>query len=491
MSSQLRIKCPSCQATLQVSVEKRGKVVGCPKCQARFRLPDSPPAEELPPMALPVESEGDGIPWGDQSGFPQSAPQPRQPATAYGAPPQNYPTQRGYHQPTYPSHASLQQPKPMAAGVPGNVADHADLSESDSNLQSTGIFLLVIPILAAILPLFGLQLRRLAKAGEFAPLGAMLLGFIGAGLIVYARRKRRDAPLVGVAAVFVTLFFGVGGFMLQSWALEDEPAAIANNADANQDAADVASNIQEMNRRTAERAAENMRQSRERAEQMRNNAMQSMAGGPQPPSNSLMPNFPDANSSAGTGATGSNSATSSGNDASGNASRFFGQFENQLKQDNSLMGMLMRASSDGRSAYSRVTIRERREVDAKNFVGQVGHFGRLYNEQAVEGVCGYTLGSKLEIVPISSPDPRLQYTVMPGSGEQLYGLRFAFDGDKIVGYQGLLKSTQTSAISEGQWYGRETPNVKESLNPSPGEMGIICYEQRNEFCGFGWVDVSN
>ncbi len=72
------------------------------------------------------------------------------------------------------------------------------LSESDSSTQSTGIFLVVVPILAAILPLFGLQLKRLAGAGEYAPLGAMILGFIGAGLIYYARRNRSDAVIAGM-----------------------------------------------------------------------------------------------------------------------------------------------------------------------------------------------------------------------------------------------------------------------------------------------------
>ncbi len=49
------------------------------------------------------------------------------------------------------------------------------LSESDSSTQSTGIFLVVVPILAAILPLFGLQLKTARGAGEYAPLGAMIL----------------------------------------------------------------------------------------------------------------------------------------------------------------------------------------------------------------------------------------------------------------------------------------------------------------------------
>ncbi len=83
-----------------------------------------------------------------------------------------------------------------------------------------GIFLVVVPILAAILPLFGLQLRRLASAGEYAPLGAMILGFIGGGMIYYARRNRSDAIIAGMGAAGRNARIWRGGFLLQRNAAE-------------------------------------------------------------------------------------------------------------------------------------------------------------------------------------------------------------------------------------------------------------------------------
>jgi hypothetical protein len=207
MVNQLRYQCPGCQTTLQVSGELRGKVVACPKCQRRVRLPDSPlakvPAQKREPDplgSLPDVSQS-------AASFPGPASNPSfwQSAELSNAIPP----------PTYPTYQSAPQPSSYAPAERYHKPEDRELTEADASLQSTGIFLVVIPILAAILPLFGLQLRRLARAGEFAPLGAMILGFIGAGIILYARRGRRDAPWIGIVAVMATLIFGVGGFLLQ------------------------------------------------------------------------------------------------------------------------------------------------------------------------------------------------------------------------------------------------------------------------------------
>ncbi len=95
------------------------------------------------------------------------------------------------------------------------------MTETDQNIQSSGLFLLSLPIIATVLPLFGLQLRRLAKAGEFAPVAAMFLGFIGVGMICYARRKQGDAAILGSAAAVFVLFSGIGGFFLVSTVTKD------------------------------------------------------------------------------------------------------------------------------------------------------------------------------------------------------------------------------------------------------------------------------
>ncbi|MFN6164404.1 MAG: hypothetical protein ACK6DC_10585 [Planctomycetota bacterium] len=216
MSNQLRFKCPGCQTTLQVSVDLRGHVVTCPKCQRRARLPDSPhvevPVQKREPAPL------NSLPDVRHSEAPFPANNP--PFWQSGELSDSIPS------PSYPTYQSAPQPSSAPPAQRYGKSADRELTEADSNLQSTGIFLVVIPILAAILPMFGLQLRRLAGAGEFAPLGAMILGFIGAGIIWYARRGRSDAALAVVAAVISTLVFGVGGFLLQANAsLQGDDAA--------------------------------------------------------------------------------------------------------------------------------------------------------------------------------------------------------------------------------------------------------------------------
>lgn len=64
--SQLRIKCPGCQAVLQVKEELQGKQIACPKCQKRLRLPEATPLQALSdvpePMNPHASAAGFGIP---------------------------------------------------------------------------------------------------------------------------------------------------------------------------------------------------------------------------------------------------------------------------------------------------------------------------------------------------------------------------------------------------------------------------------------------
>lgn len=511
MSSHLRVKCPGCQATLQIAAEMRGRQMACPKCQMRFRLPEPVVKPDLPPMALPVSAEPQNeSPWEEVGGFPSSP----QAGNFHGS--ANFQPQPQYSQPQYPQqqYSAPQQysgspqyvaPKRMdlSGGAQRGVGgEDEELSEADSNLQSTGIFLVVVPILAAILPLFGLQLRRLARAGEFAPIGAMILGFVGAGIIVYARRKRSDAPMAGAAAAVITLVFGVGGFLLQSGGFEPENAQQA----AGRREVDATNNIQpispeEMERRRAEQERrsrelqEKVRRNLDEAEKWRNEqpaALPTNFGPPSTPPNfgSVKPNSDSIDSSDPfTNSPNNPFHTSTPSGASqGHLHASQGQPE-RLEQSPSEMGQLLRLYSQGKSQFSRQRFQSAKTLTFENLVGIEGPQGRLYAEEPVVGVCGCTIGRDLALVPISADDSSLKYTVIPATGELLAGLRFAFEGDSIVGYQGLLRSAQGSQPRETEWFGEQTGDVKESMNPSPGNTGMVCYTQQGKFCGFAWVEL--
>lgn len=211
--SHLRIKCPGCQATLQVKQEMRGKQIACPKCQKRLQLPAPSPVKSVNAASnQPAKDEIgplDYLPDPIDTEAPLSSPVASSSLWHSGGLSASIPA------PSFPAYSAPQQASAYGDRPKAKRTGDREMTSADENLQSTAIFLIVVPILAAILPLFGLQLRRLASSGEYAPLGAMILGFIGAGIVVYARRGRSDAIVAGIAAVMITLVFGVGGFLLQ------------------------------------------------------------------------------------------------------------------------------------------------------------------------------------------------------------------------------------------------------------------------------------
>ena len=205
--------CPGCQKTVKVPVEHLGSRVKCPKCDSIFRAgPKSLKQEEV------IYAELDDDMPSFESLLPTAAlvsPQPLPPVSA-GMPRPSLPANRGL--PAYQSPRAVIPPTSKSR-------KQTELTEQDSRVQGTGFFLISLPLVATLLPLFGFQLRRLAKLGDFAPLAAMVLGLIGVGCICYARRNRSDAVIFsGASAAFVTLC-GIGGFLLLSSlpTVEDSP----------------------------------------------------------------------------------------------------------------------------------------------------------------------------------------------------------------------------------------------------------------------------
>ena len=210
--SRKKFCCQQCQKVVKVPLKYLGKRIKCPKCSFVFRAGPKPVEESeivaeldedadlsLPLAAYVVPTPDHGI-------------QP--PLAASQLPPANVPEMASPY--ALPSSRPA-NPTPYRSKMAKRPRSQKnEMTEFETNLQSTGIFLLILPVIATVLPLAGLQLRRLAKLGEFAPLGAMVVGLIGVGMICYARRNQGDALMLGAAAAVFVMFSGIGGFFMVS-----------------------------------------------------------------------------------------------------------------------------------------------------------------------------------------------------------------------------------------------------------------------------------
>ena len=198
-----KFSCPECMGIAKVPIKHLGKRIKCPNCDFVFRAgPKQQPKSEI---LAELEEEDTKVPAAI-------------PADVFANP--AAPASQPLHAPQYVP-TSLPPTRPAATAYKSHLTKtpkcrKKEMTDSDQNLQSTGFFLIFIPLIATVLPLFGVQLRRLAKAGEFAPLAAMLVGFVGVGFICYARRNQGDATMFGAAASVLVLLSGIGGFFIVS-----------------------------------------------------------------------------------------------------------------------------------------------------------------------------------------------------------------------------------------------------------------------------------
>jgi len=462
MSSTIRVVCPRCQATLKVSETARGKQIACPKCQHQFRIaqPKSeapvPPSDEDPfaSLDLPSMTASSGS-FANSPAFPSAQSSADSSAWA--------PKKRD-------------KPKPKKS----KSSDDEELSESDANLQSTGIFLVVVPVLAAILPMFGLQLKRLARMPEYAPLGAMVLGLIGAGIIVYARRNRSDSMLAGLGAVAVTLIFGVGGFLLQRESFQ--PEAAAPRSQTTQPPSPEQLTILEEQR--ARMLKEQKEEFEKRVEESKNRlgARPPLGNSPPPMSNRMPFENPGSESSK-------DDPFAEPPAMDSKSSSLFGRDE-LLEQEFEWMSELSRKSVQAFGQFARSQQRNSNflsKYTIENQVGTPSNMGKLYADDRVQALCGLHMGPELNIIPIEPKDNGVRHAVQPEEGQMLVGLKLAFDGPSIVGFQGLIQGSEGADPAQTDWIGRTTEDVRTSLNPKPGKCGIVTFSSQGKLTGFGWV----
>ena len=189
-----KFSCSKCHGVVNVPIKYLGKRIKCPQSAFVFRAGQKQPEE----VEIVAELDEEAAPT-FAAPIPASYAPPMQPLAS--------------SQPLPPSRPATPYRSKMANRP---TKQQREMTESDSNWQSTGIFLLILPVIATVLPLAGLQLRNLARLGELAPLAALVAGLVGVGMICYARRNQGDAPLLGSVAALFVLVTGIGGFFTLS-----------------------------------------------------------------------------------------------------------------------------------------------------------------------------------------------------------------------------------------------------------------------------------
>lgn len=444
MSAKVPVPCPGCPKILNVSAEHCGRRVICPKCKTEFRVPK---LEDVLPIDASHQSFGLQM-----SGEYELAPE---------------------------------APRPKFERIERKIrnVNRTEMSLSDRSLQSSGIFLVMVPILAAVLPLMGLQLRRLAKVGEYAPLAAISLGIIGAVMIAYARRNRGayDAAMAAMSAVMFSLIFGVGGFLFQ----RHQNQIALNQPDSNGAQENSGSQDNEARPHLPARSPEEAMNRLPEAGRPKHGATDSAAQAFRDIPGAKNDLDEDEHRSGFRSPSLDSPPAANSKSADGHSKNVKKVEIPSMVSNPDLMKLYLRSESNFRTEFS-----GQRNYQLKHLVGAESESGNFYTDHC-QSLGVYTKMRELMLMPASfsdRDDDELQENLIrPEEGESLGGLRFAFSNDKIVGVQGLIKSSIAATMVPTKWIGTETTDLRESLNPDPEKANIVCFSSKGKFIGFAWA----
>ena len=512
MTEKIKARCPGCEKVLGVPQAHRGRKISCPRCSTTFRVGGEKPASPSRPKKKKRSPSAPESPI-----TPKAAPKSSRKSTG----------KTGSRGPTLPSRKRNKRQKRKK---------HGQLNEADQKTQSTGVMLLLIPVAATGLPLFGLQLRLLAAAGEFAPLIAMIFGILGAGCIGYARRNRADGIPVSCAAAVLAIAVGLGGFFLQRGSSEPVSIATGTHAPGATDAGNEAARQKQREAvsRMTEDALPGFRRNIERANpnEEPDGPMDLPLAGPRrrQPGDSLTnhsdtPQFPPNKSRTGEpAATGTETETkpknnvthSAPNGVSTNSSpnvdskqtnldsaRTTGPDKNPLKPElrssaqsttmdqHRLNATWIRASGTFMKARRDQTILEGCQLTET--IGQQQFSGKLFVEDSpLLGAVVFEL-SGTQIVPFDPGQPRSSNVIAAtDSNSALAGFNLAFQSDSIVGFRGVFAehrngSLDMSKLTYGDWVGTKTGDTRDAISRGAPVCGFACFMKGFRITGFALV----
>jgi len=232
----VQVTCPQCSSKLNIKEELRAKKIACPKCQYKFRLnfhvsesgtssviqahletrenldrphgtPDEVCGIKLPSKESKTSHVSSTRPLGSNSSLSNSYSGSHSNSQIpvrvdWG---KEHATQSREFQ---RNHSGLSRSQIYRLAKDR----YTPLSQNDEILQSTGIFLCVMAVLTATLPLFNLKFVDFATAGSVPAILSIGTGVIGMLMIVMAQRKNPVMALglgLGMLLMFVVAYVGI------------------------------------------------------------------------------------------------------------------------------------------------------------------------------------------------------------------------------------------------------------------------------------------
>lgn len=258
----VRLQCPDCSKKLKIPSAKARKKIVCPKCSQLFKCPPKPAEDNL---GIAIDSNGNPIAkrpqpevWQDpdlqmlpalpedlqetpineaelvdteamklesvtdedallkpKKRFRSGSRSGSHSGSGSGVTDSNYWADSGAA--TSPESRTNFSRAQVYKSVTSKKPPSGPLSPRDEWFKQFGITLVIFGIGASILPMVGLQWRRMSFEGTAAPIAGMVFGLIGSGLIGWAKRRNRTEAAIaaGCLAVAITCVSGTA-FLYQS-----------------------------------------------------------------------------------------------------------------------------------------------------------------------------------------------------------------------------------------------------------------------------------
>ncbi len=161
---------------------------------------------------------------------------------------------------------------------------------------------------------------------------------------------------------------------------------------------------------------------------------------------------------------------------------------NDLVQEPRIQGTLLRIYSSGKDQFFRLGFGGPSQLRTHALVGTVSEQASLFAEAPVTSICGFSMGPVLYLIPLSTKIDGVKHAIQPDRTRSYSVSALHLRANNHCGLSRLVRSKTSSQVNDTAWFGRQTTTPVKSLNPSPGQCGMICYANGLAFCGFAWVE---
>ena len=537
----VKVACPKCSSKLNVREELREKTIGCPNCQHKFRLnfasSESNVNSLIQTQIEPLENldRSSSTPESDsQAKSPRQASESTSANTSSTRPlgsnsslsgsysgsisNSQIPVQTDWGKEHY---TQSRQFKKDHAGLSRSQIyrltkrRYESLSQSDEILQSTGIFLCIMAVLTATLPLFDLKFVDFGSAGSIPAMLSIATAIIGMLMIVIAQRKNPIMALglgIGMLLMFVISYVAIYDFVKDKNPFRDYQNEVAQ---APKEAlADPPAVAPEKNVEIVEGGREQIPAAPDRIEHGAGVASL-RAGGGQP-----LPNNGGFRKLRGSRQPLRPEEVEVPEDFDPDADRFVSDNPDDRIPKNSLIEETVKSPEqiarerelEDRERRKKFLINRRLEkMSTESFykgkpstdefsskfevaaiAGEVATAGIAYLTDApVTGFDYVERGGVIikKLVPITG-DPQFRTTISSPDNGQLRGLVCHFHFDQLSGIQALYSQPRDDSLYQGKWAGKPTPLGKAGFQITSGKRpvyGFVLFTNDDSIVGVGLV----